>query len=261
MADRNGLGLEIGPSHNPIAPKKRGFNVHILDHVSAVELREKYKGHGVEIDNIEEVDFVWRGEPLLELIGHEHCYDWIVASHVIEHVPDPISFLAQCEKLLKPNGVLSLIVPDKRYCFDYFHPPSSTGEVLDAFDQKRTRPSPGKVFDHFSRAAKRNNQIAWSSTARGPIEFVHDFDEARIQWERARSVNEYVDVHNWRFTPASFRMLLSDLQALGLTHFGIKAEFETVGCEFYLTLGKSISLPESNRLSAMENLLRESHSS
>jgi hypothetical protein len=27
--DRKGFGLEIGPSHNPIAPKKLGFNVHM----------------------------------------------------------------------------------------------------------------------------------------------------------------------------------------------------------------------------------------
>ena len=44
ILDRKGFGLEIGPSHNPIAPKKNGFNVHILDHASATELREKYKG-------------------------------------------------------------------------------------------------------------------------------------------------------------------------------------------------------------------------
>lgn len=62
--NKKGLGLEIGPIHNPIAPKRAGFNVEILDHATADELREKYRGHPVNIDNIEEVDFVWRGEPL-----------------------------------------------------------------------------------------------------------------------------------------------------------------------------------------------------
>jgi hypothetical protein len=58
LLDKTGLGLEIGPSHNPIAPKKKGFNVHILDHASAAELRNKYQGHEVNLDSIEEVDFV-----------------------------------------------------------------------------------------------------------------------------------------------------------------------------------------------------------
>jgi SAM-dependent methyltransferase len=130
LLDKTGLGLEIGPSHNPIAPKKKGFNVHILDHVSRAELRNKYQGHGVNLDNIEEVDFVWHGEPLQRLIGQIGCYDWIIASHVIEHVPDFISYLQQCEELLKPYGILSLVIPDKRYCFDYFSSSSSTGNML-----------------------------------------------------------------------------------------------------------------------------------
>lgn len=47
MVDRKGFGLEIGPRHNPVAPKGTGSNVHILDHASADELREKYKDHDV----------------------------------------------------------------------------------------------------------------------------------------------------------------------------------------------------------------------
>ena len=248
MINRNGLGLEIGPSYNPIASKKDGFNVHILDHASAEELRAKYIGHGVNVANIEEVDFVWRGEPLSELIDRRGCYDWIIASHVIEHSPDLISFLKECEELLKDDGVLSLIIPDKRYCFDYVHGPTSTGELLDAYDQKRKRPSPGKVFDHVAGATKRNGQITWDADTRGAIEFAHDFSEAIENWQQARTTDQYFDVHNWRFIPASFRAIFCDLQALGLIHFDIKLEFDTVGCEFFVTLQKTQSCQTLKRL-------------
>lgn len=248
MVNRNGLGLEIGPSYNPIAPKKEGFNVHILDHASAEELRAKYMGHGVNVANIEEVDFVWSGEPLSELIRCERCYDWIIASHVIEHTPDLISFFEECERLLKDDGVLSLIIPDKRYCFDYVHGPTSTGELLDAYDQKRKRPSPGKVFDHVAGATKRNGQITWDSDTQGAIEFAHEFSEAIENWQQARTTDQYFDVHNWRFTPASFRAIFGNLQALGLVHFETKIEFNTIGCEFFVTLGRSQSCQALNRL-------------
>ena len=257
MVDRNGLGLEIGPSHNPLAPKKEGFNVHVLDHASADELREKYAEHGVNLKNIEEVDYIWRGEPFCELIGYSQYYDWIIASNVIEHTPDLISFLQDCEKLLKSNGVLSLIIPDKRFCFDYLNPTSSTGEVLDAFEQKRKYHSPGKVFDHFANATTKNGQIAWDADTKGSVEFRHTFTDAKNQWHKARAAKEYIDVHNWRFTLTSFNVLLSDLQELGLTGLEIKAEFDTVGFEFFVTLGRRSLGKTNDRLKCLKLNLRE----
>ena len=254
LLNTKGLGLEVGPSHNPVAPKKKGFNVHILDHASAAELRNKYQGHGVNLDNIEEVDFVWQGEPLQELIGETNCYDWIIASHVIEHVPDLISFLQQCEALLKPTGILSLVIPDKRYCFDYFSSSSSTGNVLDANAEKRVRPTHGQIFDHFVNASKRKGNIAWSSDgAGGADELLHTFAEAQAQWARSVSTTDYIDVHCWRFTPASFRLLISDLLGLELINLEIKGEFETDGCEFYVSLGKKINSPmKLDRLATLQ---------
>jgi len=257
LVDRSGLGLEIGPSHNPIAPKRSGFNVHVLDHLSAQELREKYVGHGVDLDSIEEVDFVWEGQPLYELIGKSECYDWIIASHVIEHVPDFISFLQQCGILLKPQGVLSLIIPDKRYCFDYYNATTTTGDVLDAWLSKLTRPSPGKVFDHIANAAKCGGKIAWSADTSENIEMVHSFADAKAQWERARSPCEYIDVHCWRFTPVSFRLLLADLQSLGLINLGVALAFDTVGCEFFVSLVKGGGAESQKRLTMLELIRQE----
>ena len=97
-----------------------------------VKLRDKYKNANVAIDRIEEVDYIWRGERLDELVQSRHCYDWVIASHVIEHVPDIVSFLIGSEQVLKPGGVLSLVIPDKRLCFDHFRPLSTTGEMLDS---------------------------------------------------------------------------------------------------------------------------------
>ena len=235
---KDGLGLEIGPSHNPMAPKKAGYNVHVLDHATAEELRVKYTGHPVNLDNIEEVDFVWRGEPLSQLVGREHCYDWIVASHVIEHVTDVVGFLQQCEKLLAPGGVISLVVPDKRYCFDYYRTLSNTGDALQAYTDKRVRHSPGTVFDHFANASKMGEAITWGQQDSGDIRMVHTIDEAEQYWKQALDNNEYIDAHSWKFTPASFRIILHDLQKLGLTELAEVVSFDTVGFEFWISLGK-----------------------
>ncbi|MEQ1528584.1 MAG: methyltransferase domain-containing protein [Methylococcales bacterium] len=258
LLDKTGLGLEIGPSHNPIAPKKKGFNVHTLDHATAAELRQKYHGHNIILDNIEEVDFVWHGEPFQELIGKTGCYDWIIASHVIEHVPDLISYLQQCEALLKPTGILSLVIPDRRYCFDYFSANTSTGQVLDAYAEKRMRPSHGQIFDYFANSAKLNGNIAWSADDRGEVtEFVHSLAEAQQQWGRSVSSAEYIDVHCWRFTPSSFRLMMADLQMLGLTGLYSAKEFDSEGCEFFVALSKTASAKPVIRLELLNKIRME----
>lgn len=260
LIDKQGFGLEIGPSHNPIAPKKNGYNVHILDHLSANDLRIKYQDHGLNLDNIEEVDFIWSGQPLHELIGRKHCYDWIIASHVIEHLPDLISFLQQSEQLLKPNGVLSLVVPDKRYCFDYFQPVSSTGMLLDVHKQKRTHPTPGQVFDHFANKATANGAGAWSPNyKKGADALMYTIERANAQWHKAITTDDYVDVHCWRFTPESFALILSDINRLGLVKLVIQASFPTNGCEFYVSYGlekndkNNFKLNRLNQLNQIKN--------
>src|SRR5690554_6470647 len=74
MLDRDGRGLEIGPSHNPVAPKREGFRVEVVDHADRATLVGKYRGHGVDVDLIEDVDFVWSGESYAELTGQSSHY-------------------------------------------------------------------------------------------------------------------------------------------------------------------------------------------
>lgn len=256
--NRNGYGLEIGPSHNPIASKRAGFNVEILDHASAEELREKYRAHPVNIDNIEEVDYVWRGESLDRLIGKSEAYDYIIASHVVEHVTDLVAFLQQCENLLNAGGVLSLVIPDKRYCFDYFRWPSSTGEALQAYTERRTRHTPGTVFDHFSNASKMDDAPAWGQQMRGKMSFIHSLEEARSAWMLAQKNDEYIDAHSWRFTPSSFRLILNDLQELKLINLVEIGSFDTEGCEFFIALGKrGASSLKYDRLQLAQSMIRE----
>ena len=83
--NQRGRGLEIGPSHAPIAPKSKGYNVKILDHLPAAQLREKYAPLVADVSAIEEVDYVWSGEPFAELVGPKTRFDWVIASHVVEH--------------------------------------------------------------------------------------------------------------------------------------------------------------------------------
>lgn len=261
----NGVGLEIGPSHNPVFPKSSGINVEIIDHLDKNGLIEKYSTHqDVDTSKIEDVDYVWDGRPLAKVIGKLAYYDWIIASHVIEHTPCLIAFLQDCAELLKEGGVLSLVIPDKRYCFDHLNERTSIGDILDAHIMKRVRPTPGKIYEYLANSVKLNKKIAWSKQenyAKNGFELVHDVESARRLYFESIESDTYHDVHVWRFTPKSFEFIINELNGLGLVNLKIISIYDTVGCEFYASLAKRtdiISNDESNvRLNSLLNIKDE----
>jgi SAM-dependent methyltransferase len=225
------LGIEIGPWHNPLVPKRDGYNSLSLDVFDGDELRSRARSDGhipnELVEKIEDVDLVGTVSDLdflAEKAGIVGKVDYIISSHNFEHTPDPIRFLQASSRILKPGGILSIAVPDKRRCFDFFRPHSTAGDFLDAFYHKRQGPSPGQIFDHFSliSVAELNGEerIAWTS----PIER----DRVRTQEPLPHSafsiLNEngevnggaYVDAHCWTFTPASLKFVLSEIARLGL---------------------------------------------
>ncbi|RMG22366.1 MAG: methyltransferase domain-containing protein [Methanobacteriota archaeon] len=251
--NKKGKGLEIGPSHRPVAPKRKGYNVKILDHMDAEGLREKYRGHNVDLNAIEDVDFVWRGEPISETVKGEK-FDWIIASHVIEHTPDLIGFLNECEKILNEDGVLSLVVPDKRYCFDFYREVTSLSCVINA--QGRSLHSEGHIADYFLNVVRRGGRIAWEAGCRERFEFVHGLQDAVSNIE-AQKRGEYIDVHAWCFVPSSFRLIVEDLFQLQLIKLRERRFFDTVGHEFFVSLTKDGDGPGISRMELQKRKLKE----
>ena len=256
--DPEGFGVEIGPSHNPIAPKRDGFKTHVIDHMSRKQLLGKYKNHGVNLDNIEEVDFVWEGQPYAELLGSGKKYDWIIASHVIEHTPDLIGFLLDCDSILNDDGVISLAIPDKRYCFDRFRPITGLSDIVNSHAERRSIHSPGTVAEYYLNVVSKGGDIAWSPGQPGRFKFIHAPSEARSNMENAGANSAYADLHAWCFVPSSFRLLIHDLHLLGLTPMREVMFFPTSGCEFFATLGRRGSGPAESRLTLLRRVERES---
>lgn len=260
MVNTRGKGLEIGPSFRPVVPKKKGFDVEICDHATADELRLKYKNKPVSAYNqIEDVDYVWRGGSLVDLIGQPARYDYIIASHVIEHTTDLIRFLSDMETLLKPDGVLALAVPDKRYCFDYFRPLSTTGGVIQAYIEQRNRHSIATLFDQHGFICRNGTLGSWEKdTPPHDLRLLSNVPSAMAAVESAMGSPSYTDAHAWQFTPSSFRLILSDLQDLNLVNLNEVDFVDTHSCEFVVGLKKGGTRVAVDRtalaIAAMEEL-------
>jgi 2-polyprenyl-3-methyl-5-hydroxy-6-metoxy-1,4-benzoquinol methylase len=230
--------LEIGPSYNPILPKKDGYNVVVLDHDDQNGLREKYAKSPVDVTNIEPVDIVWRSGTLGDAIAGRK-FDSIVASHIIEHAPDFMQFLQDCHGALTDAGILFLIVPDKRYCLDLFQPVSDAAKILADHLTRRTRHS-FESFYRYSMIVSQDGRGDWSQHATKAIQFINADPKQNIDNAKRAYINsDYMDTHENYFTPLSLMMILDELTYLGEIEFRIDVLTRSRGCEFLVVLRKS----------------------
>lgn len=255
--EKTSLSLEIGASYNPILPKSAGYNVRIVDHVDQLSLRSKYSQFSEEIKNgIEEVDYVWTEGPLSAL-AQDQVFSFVIASHVIEHFVDFLGFIQDCELFLHQEGQLILIVPDKRFCFDYFQPLSDVAKVL---------------ADHFRRSSRHSFETHYRQTMHAVAELqsgkIHFWGQEKIRslsfltgdpeaiYRQALenvTADEYRDGHNNFFTPASFLSLIEELRYLRLIGLRVDTITRSRGCEFLVIMKKD----ESDRPTLDEFLSRK----
>lgn len=242
------VGLEIGPSHHPIVSKKDGYCVEIVDWLDQKGLQEHYKGHGVNLDAIEEVDYVWDGGSYYDLIGKALYYDYIVASHMIEHTTNFLRFLQDCSKLLKEDGFLRLAVPDKRFCFDHFRDVTGIAEVLNDYYAPNKMHSVGKVAEYHMNVVKYKNRISWDKhlgkfgtwkCSNSNYMFVHSLEEVKENMLKVHENKEYIDIHHYVFTPSSFQLLVEELRLLNLIDMRIIGKSIAYGNEFIITMQKT----------------------
>ena len=249
------LGIEIGPLTSPIVTRDMGM-IRYVDYATAEELKTKYADEaGVDTSKIVEVDYIWGAQSLPDLVGNEAPFDYAIASHVIEHVPDLIGWLKELHAILKPGGMLSLAIPDKRFCFDYRRDLTKPADILEAYLLRSRKPSPRQVFDHLASAVARQGAIAWSGEVdEHELVNIHTEAEAWKITHQAFLDDTYRDTHCWVFTPASFFKLLETLIHLNLFDFKVIKLYETEGYEFYVSLEALDSQPSARVETQLESL-------
>jgi SAM-dependent methyltransferase len=240
-ADRSQLILELGAGYCPVAPKSKGWRTHVVDHASQSELRAKYANAAdVDVNLIENVDTIWRGGSLHEAVPAELVgqFDFIIASHVLEHLPDLVDFLQSASRLVKLGGAMSIALPDRRYCFDCFRPWTTTGCLLDAHHRRMNRHGLKTGFDHIAYAATVGGKLAWGPYPIPTPQFIDPFAvaEATVAQFFGQPDGQYRDYHAWQFTPSGFRLAMLELAALDLTDWQVVGFHGTEHFEFFVTL-------------------------
>jgi SAM-dependent methyltransferase len=110
-----GHGIEIGALGFPL-PLPRGARVRYVDYLDETGLRETYSSELHECPPLVVPDIVDDGTRLASFA--DASLDFVVANHMLEHIEDPIVALEHQLRVLKPEGILYLTLPDARYTFD-----------------------------------------------------------------------------------------------------------------------------------------------
>jgi SAM-dependent methyltransferase len=235
-------GIEIGPLCRPIVEKKDG-NIFYVDYADKAFLQKRYQHDpDVNIFEIVDTDGIWGANSLADAIREFSPVDYVIASHVIEHVPDVISWLQELDQVLMPGGRVSLVIPDKRYTFDFARSLTSIADLLGAYFGRYRIPMPREVIDHVLSHQHLHVVDAWNGAY--PPKRIHTIDDLNGVAQLANDIlknNSYHDVHCWVFTPLSFCKLMLEFSRLELCNFLCRNFFNTQRneLEFFVQLQKS----------------------
>lgn len=229
--------LEFGPLDNPTFHADLGDRVEYLDYFSTDELRAS----SADVPNRR----VSRIAPVHHVVKSKHFggipdgpFDLLVANHVLEHVPDPITWLHEAQSLMADGGWLFMALPDRRWTFDYHRPVTVASSMVRAHEEDLDKPSQWQVMEAIYYWTKVDGKALWAGAEPPPFSPRMDLRRAREQAEeRSRT---YADVHCWVFTLDSFRRCMTDLHDAGMVDLVVDLAREPAHGtnEFFVVLRK-----------------------
>lgn len=231
---RGQVGLEVGPLCFPVVRREHG-TIYYADVDTTEGLRTRYATDpAIDVNAIVEVDFATGDKTLRQTIGEAGRFDYVVLSHVFEHLPSPLTYLEDLHALLRPGGQVCMAIPDRRFTFDRCRRETDLGELIEAYLEGRSRPGYREVFDHFHKFVPPSGEEPADPEAdrRQRLRAAQDWARTAVARER------YVDVHATVYTPSSFLCLMRDAATVGYLRFELAAFWPTAPGEheFFVTL-------------------------
>jgi SAM-dependent methyltransferase len=122
-----GEGIEIGALDFPLRLPRKA-QVRYVDYLDEAGLRESHNETLRAGRPLVVPDVIDDGSSLSTFA--DDSLDFVVANHMLEHVEDPIATLEHQLRVLKPEGILYLSLPDARESFDAPRPRTTVEHLL-----------------------------------------------------------------------------------------------------------------------------------
>ncbi len=136
----------------------------------------------------------------------DNSLDYVVTSHVLEHVGNPIAALAEWCRVLRPGGIIYLVVPDRRLTWDRPRALTPVNHLLEDYQRKVTACDPTHIDDFV---------FGVEDTFFGGADAQHHRDRrAKLADDLREAVRQglEINIHFHTFEPSNVLGLLQELQ-------------------------------------------------
>jgi SAM-dependent methyltransferase len=174
----SGEGIEVGPGHVPF-PVPATATVRYIDRwepaLNSSLFPELGEDPGFPVPNM----LIDLDRDRLAAIP-DSSQDFVIASHVIEHLANPLAMLVEIYRVLRPGGLLVLLLPDRHLTHDREREPTPLSHVVDEYKRDVREVDDAHILDYII-GTLRATGVERETTPEGEIEF-----------QRKRSVHAHV---------------------------------------------------------------------
>jgi SAM-dependent methyltransferase len=80
-------------------------------------------------------NFIREGTDLAGIVNHQ--YDFVLSSHNLEHISNPLKALKEWIRVVKPKGAVIVLLPDYRLTFDHRRKPTPIEHMVEDYELGR----------------------------------------------------------------------------------------------------------------------------
>ena len=129
----SGAGIEIGPGHVPF-PVPSALSIRYVDRWEPTENSSLFPELG-QSPGFPKPDVIANLD-LDRLAGlPDASQDFVIASHVLEHLANPLAMLVEIHRVLRQGGMLVLLIPDRHTTFDRDRGPTPLAHLIDEYQR------------------------------------------------------------------------------------------------------------------------------
>jgi len=181
-----GEGIEIGPGHVPF-PVPPGVTVRFVDRWTPADNEALFPELGGSpgfpsphyVANLDTERLSGFGDG---------TQDFVIASHILEHLANPLALLVDIHRVLRSKGVLILLLPDRHSTFDRERDPTPLTHVVAEYRSDVREVDDAHIID----------QLVGAHRANGGTFDPGSLTPEQLELHRHRSVHAHVwDIHEF----------------------------------------------------------------